>query len=277
MDLQQRYQAERLPLTWFFVILFLCGIGAIPMILDSYGRQIPQPLKLLQFLMLFGPTLVAIIASYLNGGRPAVKELLQGLIRWRVHIGWYLLALLGPLVIYAESLHISDALGFTNTPFPSASKIHSTFLTTIGIYLLLNTEELAWRGYALPRVVSRVGILWGTVIIGLLWALFHSPLFWMKGGHPAGYTFLGFTGRLLLINVLFTAMYFGAARSVLMVHLLHQSLNAGVEAIPVYPRVAHSVAPMWVSTGFFFAIGMILLLRVIRKNPELTSRNNDGS
>lgn len=261
-------QKEKLSLPWFFVLLFLCAIGVIPMILASYGKQIPGPLKLLQLIMLFGPALVACIASYVNGGWAGVKELLRGLVKWKVHPGWYFLAIPFPLLVYAASLLLSNAMGFTNTPLPGTSKILSVFLVTFGVYFLLNTEEIAWRGYALPRVTERVGLIWATIIIGVLWAVIHSPLFWLKGGHPAGYTFLGFFVRLMFMNVLFTAMYYGPARSILIVHCLHQSLNASVEAIPVYPKAIQSVAPQTIATAFFFVVGLILFLRLNRASRE---------
>jgi membrane protease YdiL (CAAX protease family) len=268
-NLKQSYGNERLSLFWFFILLFVCTLGALPMILDSHGKQISGPLKLLQLLMLFGPALVALIASYVNGGNARVKELLRELIRWRVHFGWYLLAIFGPLAIYAASLLISNASGFSDRALPDGLKVLSTFAMTLGVYLLLNTEELAWRGYALPRLQSRFGIVWATVIIGLLWALIHSPLFWLKGGHPAGYTFAGFTIRLLFMNILFTVLYYGPSRSILIVHLLHQSLNASVEAIPAYPKSLQSAAAMNIAAALFFVIGLILFLRLVRQHSEL--------
>jgi membrane protease YdiL (CAAX protease family) len=265
-------QKERLPLFWFFALLFLCWIGFVPMIASSRGKPLPGAWNLLQLVMLLGPLIIAIAASYINGGWQAVKELLKRFLIWRVHFGWYILSILGPPLIYALSLLISNELGSTNSKIPEPSQALPTFLTSFGIHLLLNTEEIAWRGYALPRAQQRFGIVWATILIGVLWGLIHLPLFWVKGGHPAGFTFTGFFVRLLFMNVLFTAVYYGTSRSLLIVHFLHQSLNAGIEAIPAYPRATNSVVPITIGTILLSAIGFLIFFRLLRKNPELNSR-----
>ena len=239
------------------------------MIAASHGKRLPGPLNLLQFVMLLGPLIIALTASYINGGWQAVKTLLKGFLIWRVHFGWYILAILGPPLIYALSLFLSNALGSTNSPFPAPSKILSTFLVSFGIQLLLNTEEIAWRGYALPRAQKRFGIVWATILIGILWAVIHLPLFLLKGGHPAGFTFPGFFVRLVFMNFLFTGVYYGASKSLLIVHFLHQSFNAGIEAIPAYPRATHSIVPITIGTILLSIIGIFIVFKLIRKHPEL--------
>jgi membrane protease YdiL (CAAX protease family) len=271
MENSTQANRERLPLFWFFALMFLCWIGFIPMIAESYGKKLPGPVKLLQLIMLLGPAIIALGASYINGGWQAVKDLLKGFLVWRVHYGWYILAILGPPFCYAISLWISNVTGITNKNFPEPSQILIAFLVSFGIQLLLNTEEFAWRGYVLPRMQKRMGIVWATIIIGVIWGVIHLPLFWLKGGHPAGYSFPDFVVRVLFMNFLFSAVYYGTTRSLLLVHFLHQSFNAGIEAIPVYPRAVHSIVPMSIATFFLFLIGIFLLIRLIRRHPELNS------
>ena len=275
--MEEQYIKERLPLPWFFVLLFLCWIGFIPMILESQGKKLPVALSLLQIVMLLGPIAVALFASYVNGGRIAVKNLLKGFLRWRVHIGWYILAIVAAPIIYAVTLWACHSLGLTTRAMPEGSQILVTFLMSMGVHLILNTEEIAWRGYALPRMRARFGLLWATIFLGVLWAVIHLPLFWMKGGHPAGYSFVGFAVRLLMMNFLFSAAFYGSGKSLLIVHLLHQSLNAGIEAIPVYPRATQSEIPMTIATVALSIIGIILFYRFQRESDSSDSQTNTDS
>lgn len=260
---------ERFPLPLFFVLLFLISWpGALPMILASYGKTVSPPVKLLQILMLFGPAIAACLASMINSGRQGLKQLLSGLLIWRVHAGWYVLAVIVPPLIYAVALFLSNATGQTESSFPALTKLIPSFLITLAVYFVLNTEELAWRGYALPRLQARFGVYPAAILIGLIWTVFHLPLFWIKGGHPAGYSFWLFTVMVMSITFLFSAAFNGTSGSVLIVHLLHQGLNAGVEAIPVYPRAVESIVPMVLASGMFFLIAVVLLKK---KRADLRS------
>ena len=253
---------DRIGLPLFFVLLFLSWIGTVPIILSSYGARFPGVLKLLQILMLFGPGIAACFAAWMNGGRKGVRDLLRGLLIWRVHPAVYAAVLAGPALVFALVLILSNAAGFTAISFPSAAKFFSSFGMTMAVYLVLNTEELAWRGYALPRLQARMGPLPATLVLTILWILFHLPLFWIKGGHPAGYPFWLFALLIGGISIPFTAVYNGTGGSILMAHLLHQSFNASVEALPIFPAAIHSLAPIEITVALFFAVSAVLALRM---------------
>ncbi len=51
---------------------------------------------------------------------------------------------------------------------------------------LVNGEEIGWRGFALPRLQSRFPALTASLVLGGLWALFHLPLFFSRGGGAGG-------------------------------------------------------------------------------------------
>jgi membrane protease YdiL (CAAX protease family) len=253
-------EKEKLSLPGFLVLLFLvCWIGALPMVLYSYKIRIPGALRILQVLMLFGPGLVAVFGAWRNEGSAGIRSLLKGLLIWRVSPGWYLAAFLGPVALLAVALLISRFVGATQVPFPPIHKFLPVFCMTFVIYFFLNTEELAWRGYVLPRLLSRFDAVRATLVLGVLWFLFHLPLFFMRGGHPAGYPLWAFGILILSLSFAFTAVYIGTYGSILIVHILHQSVNASAEALPVYPVASHSVIPVLLSAVlfllFFFVSG----------------------
>jgi membrane protease YdiL (CAAX protease family) len=245
-------QKEKLSLPGFLILLFIVSwIGALPMVLYSYKIRLPGALRILQVLMLFGPGLVAVYGAWRNGGGAGVRSLLKGLLIWRVSPRWYIGTFFGPIVLLLASLLISNLLGVTKVILPSANKFLSVFCMTFVIYFFLNTEELAWRGYVLPRLLSRFDAVRATVVLGVLWFLFHLPLFFIRGGHPAGYPLWAFGILILSLSFAFTAVYIGTYGSILLVHILHQSMNASAEALPVYPVASHSVIPVLLSAVLF--------------------------
>jgi membrane protease YdiL (CAAX protease family) len=250
---------ERLNLPLFFVLLFIvCWVGTLPMILGSYGMKLPAAVRLLQVLMLFGPLIVACFASWCNEGRAGIKTLLRRIILWRANVASYLVALVLPPAVFLVSAVVSRQMHLGSIIFPAASQIVSTYGLTLLVYALLNTEEFAWRGYALPRMQLSMGVLKATLLITGLWTLFHMPLFLIKGGHPAGYPLWLFVLMIFAISPLFTIVFNGSRGSLLLPHLLHQSFNAAVESVPIYPRVTHSLFPILISISIFLLFSLLL-------------------
>jgi len=62
-----------------------------------------------------GPALAAIIVSRIADGKTGVQNLLKGLIRWRVDLVWYIIAILGPVVLLIAAQAITKLLGMPVT------------------------------------------------------------------------------------------------------------------------------------------------------------------
>ncbi len=248
------FNEERKPLrlSSFFLVMFaVAWLGILPMFFASWfgAAALPAVAKPLQLLMLWGPGVVALWATWHDGNRQALIQLGQGLSRWRVDWRWYAAVLLGPALIFGISLWISYAIGSTQQSFYSVGTTLQLFANTFITYLLLNTEELAWRGYALPRLQVRWGALRASLVLWGLGMLFHAPLFLLRGGHPAGYPFPVWALLFLGLSLLFTWTFNGTRGSILLVHLLHQSINAWSEAMPLFPVVTQSLVPIGIAIG----------------------------
>jgi hypothetical protein len=244
------------------LIFALSWPSVVPQILASWrgAAAVPGWVKLLQVLLV-APGLVAVAAAAVNGGWPGARDLLRRLLRWRAPAALWAGALLGPpLVIWASSAaaHVLGRLDRDVTAFP---RFAAAFLPTFLVYLLLNTEELAWRGYVLPRMQARWTPLRATLVLGALWTVFHAPYFFMKGGHPGGTTPLLFVLTVIPVALVLTSLFNGSGGSVLLPHLFHQSVNAWAEAIPFLPRFAGSHWPMAISAAVLLALGAWLATR----------------
>lgn len=231
------------------------------MILSSWRSvKLPPAIAVLQVLMLFGPSLVAVFVAGMNEGRAGIRKLLTRFVIWRVNIIWYLIVLLGPLILCLASRQISIMLGSNIHKLQTLPGVLMAFATTFVIYFFLNTEEFAWRGYALPQLQERFGITKATFILGIIWGVFHLPLFLMKGGHPAGYPFPLYLLMTLAMTFTFSWVFINTKGSLLLVHLLHQSLNAWAEAVPFFPRATGSLLALIIAIALlsFVAIAIVL-------------------
>jgi membrane protease YdiL (CAAX protease family) len=189
-------------------------------------------LVILLFLVgVYSPTISAIINSAIIGGWPAVKDLLKKCILWRVGIIWYAFAILFMPLAYSLSVFaytiLDGSVGSVNygmLPIIPVAALLMLFLGPLG-------EESGWRGFALPYLERKYGYIICSVVIGLIWAFWHTPLFWAKSGTLiSGYpvTFLSVTKFLLFatgLSFIFTWLYINTNGSVLLAILLHHSVN----------------------------------------------------
>jgi membrane protease YdiL (CAAX protease family) len=136
----------------------------VPLLVLAFGItwaiQIPRATGLLEGevwqAVTWAPAIAALLAAALTGGRAAVRELGARLVRWRVGWQWYLVVILGPAVFSVVVAGIYVMLGGSwAEAAPPALREGPLLLLPIFLGVLTLTdglgEELAWRGFALPR------------------------------------------------------------------------------------------------------------------------------
>jgi membrane protease YdiL (CAAX protease family) len=189
--------------------------------------DLPIPFAL-HYLGAFGPMVSALIVTALTRGAPGLRELWGRIIKWRVGIAWFLFAALSPIALFLIAAVIAWLI--TGKFADLVLLGQANYLPYLGIGVLpvwLATygfgEEIGWRGFALPRLQKTMSVSRATLILGLLWAIWHTPaFFYLDTFERIGFVFLpGFLIGVLFGAVLFTWIYNGSGGSVLMVSLWH--------------------------------------------------------
>jgi membrane protease YdiL (CAAX protease family) len=174
-------------------------------------------------LLLFGS---ALLVTYLHGGRPAVRQLFRRILRWRVGVGWWLVALLAlPLLTVVVAVLFGDA-----AVLPSGSVLGREILGILIAWFLINLwEEAAWAGFLQTRLERRHNFFVAALLTGIPFAAIHMPLQVITGEVRSALDFaVGF--GLLMVLVVFVRSLFGmvlrgAANSLLLVGLTHAMFN----------------------------------------------------
>ena len=124
-----------------------------------------------------------------------------------------------------------------------APAFFASYLTTYIVYFIIGGplgEEPGWRGFALPRLQWQYGPLVGTLILGVLWSLWHLPLMILIPGYNGSGTgfigilipFLEFLIEIVALTVIITWVFNNVLGSLLLTMLLHGSLNTAGNTIP---------------------------------------------
>ncbi len=198
-----------------------------------------------------GPSLAAIPCAALIDGRVGLADLFNRVIRWRVGVGWYLVALLGPVALVFLAAGINVMLGaelkVSSSLFDMPEMGRLFLLQIVGVFAGA-WEELGWRGYALPRLLQKSSPLAASLFVGSLWAAWHIPLF-ISGDVP-----WADAAWIIPVSVLFTAVFVRTDQSVLIAFLLHAAFNAaGGLAIPAFSG-SDRVQMYWSLAGVTFAV-----------------------
>jgi CAAX protease family protein len=223
--------------TWLFWTLAALG-----------ARDMIPALPGMTALGAFGPLMAAVIVTAQDSGGAGLRSLLGRIVRWRVAPIWYAVALLGPLVITLVAV-VLEVVALGSQP-PSLGtligELPSTLLTLLvnAVYMLIFValgEEVGWRGYALPALQARYSALLASLILGVVWALWHLPVFFNPDTSYSNLPFFLFLVFIVPVAVLMTWLFNSTGGSVLMAMFFHAVINSADELWKVLPE--NSVAP----------------------------------
>src|SRR5262245_60619487 len=144
------------------------------------GRiELPVSSELLATLGQFGPFTSAVLFTALEGRAGRVRGLLARLVLWRVSPVWFGVVLLLPVscLLCAIVVHaLVDGKWGEAPSLDDASTLLPHFLI---IFLIGGPLEPGWRGFALPRLRAAWHPAPASVLLSLIWAGWHLPLWWI--------------------------------------------------------------------------------------------------
>lgn len=220
-----------------------------------------------------GPMVTGIGFTYLTRDKEGRREYWKRIVDFkRISARWYLVIFLFvPLLISLATLF--DVLAGGNgaswgeTLLNAATNPFSLLLSFLFASLIPFIEELGWRGYVLDRLQERYSALVSSLIIGVVWSLWHLPLFFVEGSYQAGLGFGTPAFWLFLIGIIplslpFTWIYNNTGRSTLAVILFHAMVNLTGELIALTERADTFSIILW------FVAAIVITIRWSAKTPK---------
>ena len=226
------------------------------------------------------PALVAAALTRRASGREGVVHLFAEIGRWRVAARWYLFALgyfvaikLSAALLHRLATHDWPAFGETPVLLMVGAILVSTWVQA--------GEEVGWRGYLLPLLASRVGLGAASIGVGLIWALWHLPLFYIDGSGSTGQSFPLYASHVTALSVAMAWLYWRTGRSLLLVMVMHAAVNnttgVVVSALPgasnVWTFSGSLVA--WSTVGLSWLVGVGMLRDMRGATLESTEVGSD--
>jgi uncharacterized protein len=208
----------------------------------------------------FGPSLAAIAVTLAAAGRDGLAALLAPFRRWRAPIWLWLVVVFGPIVVVLAAIGLASLLGTPPGPFNDPGTAYLVVPVFVVILVAGGPlgEELGWRGFALDRLQHRTNPVAASVLLGVMWGLWHLPLFRDPTQVQASLPILLYLGQTTSTAVLYTWLW-NRTRSLPMVLVLHTVTNLAAGVFPLLrPEAADHLAFGFAVT--IAATGALLLI-----------------
>jgi uncharacterized protein len=238
----------------FFLLAFILAWGLMGMaIAQNYGWvELTIPLEPILLIGSWIPNIAALLVlAFVLKQRGGIKKLFKGWLKFKVPAFWYMITLT-PLVLSVLSILIYK---FLYGIFPVSEIVSDPTGLIVMLIMITITgamgEELGWRGFALPRLQSRMSALSASILLGTLWVIWHAPL-WFAGLGYEENSFVAYAITGISFTVLVTWACNNTRGSLVIASLFHLTLNISVNIIESKALYVHAF--------LFLAIASIVVL-----------------
>ncbi len=209
----------------FFAITFglTWGLAASLMffydpIVAFFGEVTPgNPLFILA---VYAPGIAGVLLVLYHYRVRGLGSFLRRLTLWRAPAAWWLFLILGiPAIFYGGAALKGDIGPFPFTPWTAS-------LPALAAALLLGPiEEFGWRGVALPLLQRRFAPFWASLLLGVVWAIWHIPAFFISGAPQSAWSAVPYFVGIITLSVILTPLFNAARGSLLIAALFHFQMN----------------------------------------------------
>jgi membrane protease YdiL (CAAX protease family) len=261
-------------LSYFSMAYAIKYIFVVPLTLSTWGFY-SGDWQAFFVLSTYGPFIGGVVMAYLIDGRAGVGRLLRRVKQWRLGWPWLLFIFAGVpgLFLLAVAVVPGNLAGYGLQGQSAVALVVSYIVTYVVTWFLGGPlgEEVGWRGFALPRMLTRYGPLWGTLLLGIVHCFWHFEEFFTSnqgGGPGTGWTPFVVNLPLFLLltvsfNITMTWMFNRTRGSLFAAISYHASWDAPQGALlPLFPVVGVTSLYLGMNAVFGgFALLLIMLTR----------------
>ena len=229
---------------WLFFLLTYAFSWPLwmPAVLD--GVRVTLPVDLTPYTTLvvvagaFAPLIAAIVLVWRSSGRKGVRSFLVRLLDLRLKPVHLAAAFAVPNLIHAIAHYLALAIGWdvAQTLIPPDLPVSPIVLVVPYFVLMLvvggGQEEFGWRGYAQAPLQERIGVIPASLVIGLVWGVWHLPLWFMAGDLHGSYSFVAFLLMTTSISVVYAWLYNASGKKLIPVLFFHAMSNTAAPFLP---------------------------------------------
>lgn len=226
-----------------------------PRILATFEIISLPPLfsTLLGYLAVFGPGVAAFVLTRQASGTEATKALWR-----RGWLGNFPKKWLIPTLLLMPAMGVLTLLilRLLNQPVLWEYGLSPAMIVPIGLLIWLLgalPEEYGWRGYALERLLKNNSPLVASLILGLVWGLWHLPLHFISTSTQYIIPIWEYVLQTIILAIIYTWIFLGTRGSILAAGMFHAAGN-----------ITGAVIPYWVTeSGRWISFIQLLIVAAV--------------
>ncbi|GAB6929156.1 CPBP family intramembrane metalloprotease [Paenibacillus sp. JCM 10914] len=183
------------------------------------------------------------------------KELIRKIFGFKQPIRFYIFIIIAAVVSYV----IPIVMDTSTITAPLYIALLSLPIMIVGGGL----EEVGWRLILQPNLEKKMNFTFATLLTGVVWAIWHLPLFFMKGTNQYTWNFFAFAITVIGLSFILAAIY-KISGSIWLCILFHAIWNALGESITTESNVLSSL----VTTIVMIAVSY-LVISLSKRNRKL--------
>ena len=270
------HRKNRNPWKFFWLTFAYSWIIWIPSVLDGIGINLPFDITGYSIVVViigaFAPLLAAITLVTRAAGWKGTKAFLGQVFDFHFKPVYLLIALALPLLIHAISHYLAIAIGLevAQTLFPAESPVAPIVLAIPYFILMMliggGQEEFGWRGYAQQPLQEKIGVIPASLLIGVIWGLWHLPLWFMAGDLHSAYSFFAFVIMTTSISLMYAWLYNSGGKKLLLVVIFHAMNNTAAPLLPfLHGIVGKPETAYWLYSAVNVIIGIIFAYLLLKR------------
>jgi hypothetical protein len=217
----------------------------------------------------FGPLVGAVSLTFINEGKEGIKQLWKRF--WNFHIKKKWVIVIFFLLPILSGIAFLTAI-FTEGLIPELIWLSQPWVLILWFFMLFTfagglAEEFGWRGYVIDRLQAKYNALYSSITLGVIWAFWHLPFWFVAGGiHQEG-SFLWFLVVVIFLSILYTWICNNTEGNLLAATIFHAMSNLAI--IIIFPLGQNSIADFY----YTLILGIFSTLIVLIFGPKTLMRN----
>ncbi|WP_158881082.1 CPBP family glutamic-type intramembrane protease [Rhodanobacter sp. L36] len=232
--------SPKMPLLLFFVLTFVIawGFWLLPLLATRGAMQLSSGEQTACLIAgSYAPFIAVLISLYRDGGWPTVCDFAHRCLRFRIGPDYVIAALLlVPLLGLAAAWIYARMGGPPLALAVSVGQIPLLFLLMLFMGGAVN-EEFGWA-YAIDRLQRGRRLLSATILLGVIWACWHLPLFFIAGVTQSFLPFWAFVIFAVALRLLYVWGYESNGKSLLVPLAFHTTTNLTLNLFVLVDRSA---------------------------------------
>jgi membrane protease YdiL (CAAX protease family) len=255
---------------FFFIAFFVAWLLFVSAGLIADNAGLTPLSRLLIFMGAISPGFVAIVLTAITKGGEEVK-LLIGKISFRgTRIVWYVFAVTFIAFIKGLAALVFFLLYNSWPQFGTTPWYVMLFAIAVSMWVQAG-EEIGWRGYALPLMSEKFGLAMASMLLGIIWATWHLPLFYIEAADTFNQSFPLYLFQVTGLSVIMAWLFWKVNGNLLPLMVFHAAINNTKDIVPSVSEASTSPFTLnassigWISLSLIWMVALYTIYAMTRK------------